>query len=495
MDSDRHGKHRGERGFFRSFKLPKIGKGAGGATGGRVGPGSSGSNSRSASIKSDDYAKSSEKIPNDVAEGGTDGHNLRRSASDETSDDILAKYRKKVVTNQADSNADSVDGAAELRQSGSIEEMDERLVIDPRNIEGSYAFQDAKRKLRLMLSEADLSSLGNLVSTTEVKKTKEENEVVWFLRVQLAEANNLQDRGMVAQLHETLRCLSLFDPDGLRKLVRALKEDYRRRTPYLAYLMRCRQGLLNTLSQQQRLISRMEVDRKVCSQYLVSVCVRLFLEKHNQHMQQFKAQFRQTSASDDKTQCLERFLAKLLSQLEEDPSWALSASEEQMSMARLAIERAVASEVYLFAMYPNGEADTSRDHVLQGHLARLSESVTPAHRDLRVPRQYHYEAPWPSAQAEIRRLPAYKTARDKVDCVVRCCQTIMNLLSLASGNSVPAADDFVPVLVFVLIKANPPGLLSTVQYVDSFFGSRLSGEEQYWWMQFAAAIEFIKTMD
>ena len=121
--------------------------------------------------------------------------------------------------------------------------------------------------------------------------------------------------------------------------------------------------------------------------------------------------------------------------------------------------------------------------------------MTPSHPDLRVPRQYHYEAPWPSAQAEIRRLAAYKTASDKVACVVRACQTVMNLLSLAKGNAVPAADDFVPVMVFVLIKANPPNLLSTVQYVNSFYGSRLSGEEQYWWMQFEGAIEFIKTMD
>ena len=72
----------------------------------------------------------------------------------------------------------------------------------------------------------------------------------------------------------------------------------------------------------------------------------------------------------------------------------------------------------------------------------------------------------------------------------------MNLLSLSSSSgSVPAADDFVPVMVFVLIQANPPALMSTVQYVESFYGSRLAGEDQYWWMQFVSAIEFIKTMD
>lgn len=79
---------------------------------------------------------------------------------------------------------------------------------------------------------------------------------------------------------------------------------------------------------------------------------------------------------------------------------------------------------------------------------------------LAVPSQFHYEAPWPSAQAEIRRLPAFKTAGDKVSCAARCCQTIMNLLGLAAaskaggGGGAAAADDFVPVLVFVLIKVS-----------------------------------------
>lgn len=65
---------------------------------------------------------------------------------------------------------------------------------------------------------------------------------------------------------------------------------------------------------------------------------------------------------------------------------------------------------------------------------------------------YLKEAPWPSAQSEIRTINAYKTPRDKVQCILRMCSTIMNLLSLANEDSVPGADDFVPVLVFVLIR-------------------------------------------
>lgn len=70
----------------------------------------------------------------------------------------------------------------------------------------------------------------------------------------------------------------------------------------------------------------------------------------------------------------------------------------------------------------------------------------------------------------------------------------MNLLSMASAKQAPGADDFVPVLVYVVLQANPPNLLSTKQYVNTFYESRLTGEEYYCWMQFCAAIEFIKTL-
>mgnify|MGYP001800707395 CR=1 FL=1 len=39
----------------------------------------------------------------------------------------------------------------------------------------------------------------------------------------------------------------------------------------------------------------------------------------------------------------------------------------------------------------------------------------------------------------------------------------MGLLKLAHTKSVPGADDFLPVFIYVLIMANPPYLLSTIQ--------------------------------
>lgn len=88
----------------------------------------------------------------------------------------------------------------------------------------------------------------------------------------------------------------------------------------------------------------------------------------------------------------------------------------------------------------------------------LKTSFSKNHYIFSWPQVYLKEAPWPSAQSEIKTINAYKTPRDKVQCILRMCSTIMNLLSLANEDSVPGADDFVPVLVFVLIRVSlsPP---------------------------------------
>lgn len=208
----------------------------------------------------------------------------------------------------------------------------------------------------------------------------------------------------------------------------------------------------------------------------------------------FISEFPKLTMPDEKTDLVERFMEYLTKSMMHDQIWK-EATAAQIEEASLFIERNVMSHIYTHAIFPNGDGDIHRDRILHEHMAALSAVITPNHKDLRISKVYHYECPWPAAQAEIFMINAYKTPKDKLACVLRCSSTIMNLLSLASEKSVPAADDFMPVLIYVLIKANPPNLMSTVQYVNSFYENRLQGEEQYWWMQFSSAIEFIKTMD
>ncbi|XP_020296298.1 GTPase-activating protein and VPS9 domain-containing protein 1 isoform X2 [Pseudomyrmex gracilis] len=434
-------------------------------------------------------------------EAGGDGvdicrHRLRRIMSEDVSsssnvasdstDDILAKYRRKP-------SAASDTASVESNLSRTKEVEDERLSIDQNNVELSYAFADAKRKLRMVLSTADLQHIPWNTSERHCWSQKE-NELVAFLQLQLAEAINLQDRALIAHLHETLRCVQLFNDDGCRKLFKSLREDYQKRSPYIAYLIRCRQGLLSTLAHLDRLCERVKCDRDAINNHLVSVCVKVFLEKRESFLLRFCDEFKKLTLADEKQDLVNSFLGKVHAEMDNDPIWQ-SASANQLDLARVVVERTVMARVYHNALYPNGDGDVNRDQLFHDHIKKLAKVVTPNHKDLRIPKVYHYECPWPWAQAELAVISAYKTPRDKLQCVFRCATTILNLLSMASERGIPAADDLIPVLVYVIIKTNPPSLLSTVQYVDSFYGNRLEGEEQYWWTQFCSAIEFIKTMD
>ncbi|OPJ67585.1 GTPase-activating protein and VPS9 domain-containing protein 1 isoform A [Patagioenas fasciata monilis] len=437
----------------------------------------------------------------------------RVSAQAQAAEDILDKYRNAIKrTSPSEGAIANYDSAEALGDGESVHDSprDEALqnmsaddlpdsasqVAQPQS--SAFSYRDAKKKLRLALCSADSVAFPMLTHSTRNglpdHTDPEDNEIVCFLKVQLAEAINLQDKNLMAQLQETMRCVSRFDNRTCRKLLASIAEDYRKRAPYIAYLTRCRQGLQTTQAHLERLLQRVLRDKEVANRYFTTVCVRLLLESKEKKIREFIQDFQKLTAADDKTAQVEDFLQFLYGAMAQDAIWQ-NASEEQLQDAQLAIERSVMNRIFKLAFYPNQDGDILRDQVLHEHIQRLSKVVTANHKALQIPEVYLREAPWPSAQSEIRTISAYKTPRDKVQCILRMCSTIMNLLSLANEDSVPGADDFVPVLVFVLIKANPPCLLSTVQYISSFYANCLSGEESYWWMQFTAAVEFIKTID
>jgi hypothetical protein len=65
---------------------------------------------------------------------------------------------------------------------------------------------------------------------------------------------------------------------------------------------------------------------------------------------------------------------------------------------------------------------------------------------------------------------------------------IQNLLSIAK--TPVCADDIQPVLTYVIIKANPTGFLSTVQYIEGFYRKQV--DQEFYLSQFLFAFYYIK---
>lgn len=82
---------------------------------------------------------------------------------------------------------------------------------------------------------------------------------------------------------------------------------------------------------------------------------------------------------------------------------------------------------------------------------------------------------------EINQIDTFQTPSDKLTCILNCCKVIICMfvsqsyfeilmihvvLLTSSGDSQAGADDFLPHLIYILIKANPPHLASNMEYVS-----------------------------
>ncbi|KAB8289690.1 hypothetical protein EYC80_010602 [Monilinia laxa] len=98
------------------------------------------------------------------------------------------------------------------------------------------------------------------------------------------------------------------------------------------------------------------------------------------------------------------------------------------------------------------------------------------------------------AQQEILKIKTYRAPRDKIICVLNCCKVIFGLLKHAKTDS--SADSFMPLLIYVVLQANPEHLVSNVQYILRFRNQeKLGGEAGYYLSSLMGAIQFIENLD
>lgn len=83
--------------------------------------------------------------------------------------------------------------------------------------------------------------------------------------------------------------------------------------------------------------------------------------------------------------------------------------------------------------------------------------------------------------------------QEKIGSIVNCSKSILNIINLSQGVTV-SADEFLPAMVYVVLKANPPLLHSNVKYITSYsIPARLrSGEGAYYFTNMCCAVEFIE---
>lgn len=139
------------------------------------------------------------------------------------------------------------------------------------------------------------------------------------------------------------------------------------------------------------------------------------------------------------------------------------------------------------------QEDVERDDILAQKI-RIYSWIREQHLDL-APVGPNGERFLRLAQQELLKIKGYRAPRDKVICVLNCCKVIFGLLKNAKSSDT-SADSFVPLLIYVVLQANPENLVSNVQYILRFRNSdKLGGEAGYYLSSLSGAIQFIESLD
>eukprot|EP00927_Polykrikos_kofoidii_P046745 TRINITY_DN40883_c0_g1_i1.p1 TRINITY_DN40883_c0_g1~~TRINITY_DN40883_c0_g1_i1.p1 ORF type:complete len:423 (-),score=54.01 TRINITY_DN40883_c0_g1_i1:95-1273(-) len=102
------------------------------------------------------------------------------------------------------------------------------------------------------------------------------------------------------------------------------------------------------------------------------------------------------------------------------------------------------------------------------------------------------------AVQELRRMDSYKAPRDKLVCIINACRVINDVLKLTleekgASKRPMSADDFLPLLILCVTRANPPRLNSNLEFIAAFrHPSRLVAEDAYFFTALQSATAFLR---
>lgn len=159
------------------------------------------------------------------------------------------------------------------------------------------------------------------------------------------------------------------------------------------------------------------------------------------------------------------------------------------------VERYTMTLLYRILFCPPSTTDEEKDLTIQNRIRQLNW-VSGKNLECRIHetssdvRELVY-----TSITDLLSMDSVKAPQEKLACVVHCCRNIFVLLQQSVGGPA-SADEFLPALIFIVLKANPARLKSNINFITRFCNaSRLmTGEGGYYFTNLCCAVSFIENL-
>ncbi|GMF54847.1 unnamed protein product [Phytophthora fragariaefolia] len=158
------------------------------------------------------------------------------------------------------------------------------------------------------------------------------------------------------------------------------------------------------------------------------------------------------------------------------------------------LEAFLMEKLYTKTLTPSEEA-ARQDEALHERLSLLG-FVTFKHLDLPVPKTEEQEQTWLRLAKQLEAMTLSPSPRRKMDGVLRVCQDLTTFLKSQNGNVFPSADDFLPALIYIVLRANPSELKRNVAYILEYRNpSKLVSEPGYFFTHLVSSVAFLEEVN